>query len=531
MRQVIYKLIIIILYSFYTPGNLYAIDFSLSPTTLKMEMNPGETKEFSLKISNQEKKDIKFQIYVTDIVAEGKEEIDIAPKEEAGGSKWSCAKWIEIDSAEVTIPGEKEEEIKGRISIPPGNVGGRYAAIVCEDITKDEEIDEGAAIQLKMEVVCVVELTINGIGQEESLEIKHIAAKPASDSWEFDIFVQNTGNIHVPAKGMFFVMDGDKRIVGRGDIVSSIDSNVILPEETCKYTASLKKTLSKGTYTVLTRLYYGQGNIPVERKIDFTSKGILSHLRLQKGWKGDRIPFCVVDSPVLDLKLLPGRFSSRIITIKNIRDEDVHVKTRVKDFEIDMAGEIIFTEIQANLFSAVSWIKIEPSEFDIPEGGEKRIRVLFEVPKGIKGGYYAGLLFDISTRAGLNSSENSLILMSVGDTVDTKLEVSEFDVQQQEGNTRMNFSMVFENKGDVHLQPSSSFILRNNDRLIDQMQVVNKGDIMLLPTGKRKIEFSIDTNKGLPFPEGEYEAVLIVECAGMRTFKVTKSFNIGDESK
>lgn len=523
---IIYGLII----SLFTLQNSYAVDLSLNPTVLKLEVFPGEIKEFSLKITNNEKEEVRFRCYVTDIIpTDG--EIDIASEEAAGESKWSCAKWVKIDYPEFTIEGEKEKEIKGKLIVPADSVGGRYAAIVCEEIRKDDEDEEVQdtsliAIKLKMEIACIIELTINGTGQKEDLKITHIDSQATSEGWGFNIFVKNKGNIHVPATGICFIMDEKGRFIGRENLSSSIGSNPILPDETCKYTMSLKKTLPKGTYTVVARLYYGRGR-SVEEKGDFVSEGILSNLKQKKNWKGKDIPFCLVSQPALDLKLLPERFANEVITLKNIRDEQVHVKIAVKDLEITQSGEIVFIEPNNNPVSAVSWIQVQPLELVIPQGEERRINVSFRIPKDVKGNYYASILFDISTIDGLHSSNNSLILIQTSDKVEKKVEVVDFEAKLQEEKKGIDFSVILENKGNVHLQPSCYFILRNNDRLIEQMTIVEKGDIMLLPCGKRRLSFSV-VEENNPLPKGLYDATLIIKCAGIQPIKITKEFNLGE---
>lgn len=515
----------IIIYGLITlfSNTLYAVDFSLSPSILKIKAFPGEIKEVSLKITNHEKEERTFRLYTTDITAQ-EGEIDITSKEEAGLSKWSCAKWIEIETTEVRILPEEEKEIKIKLMVPIGNAGGRYAGIVCEDVLKEEELQEGASIKLRMEVVCLVELTIEGAITKQDLSIRHIRTNPTLDGWEINVFVQNKGNIHTQAKGICLITDEKNRIVERKDIISS---TVILPDETFNYPILLKKTLSKGTYTVLVRLYYGKGKM-VEGKSEFISEGILSHLKQKKEWDKKEIPFCIINPPVLELSLEPGRFSSHIIGVKNIRDEEVQVKAEIKDFEINEAdGEIIWlTEIKSP-FAASSWLKIQPSEFTISTGKEGKIRLDFNVPQNIKGMYWTGVLFDISTKEGFSSSSHLFILTKIGKQLKEDLEISKFEAKE-EPDKIINFSILFKNRGEVYLQPSCYFILRKNNKLVKEMRLVEVGDIMLLPNSQRNFSFVL-SDEDIPLPTGEYEAIIIVKAGNLQPIRESLYFNIGKD--
>ena len=181
-----------------------------------------------------------------------------------------------------------------------------------------------------------------------------------------------------------------------------------------------------------------------------------------------------VTPPLFQLSLSPGEVWSSGLTVVNTNPYDITVYARVAHFEAEgEEGQGRFRELteEEAPFSLAGWITLSEGPVTVPKGKTKTIPLVIEVPEeAAPGGHYAAIL--VSNRAdksavrgsalSVTSSVASLVFLRVSGDVVEKGVIREFSVARllyQE--PEIDFTLRFQNVGNVHLQPQGSVTIYN----------------------------------------------------------------------
>ncbi len=182
-----------------------------------------------------------------------------------------------------------------------------------------------------------------------------------------------------------------------------------------------------------------------------------------------------VTPPLFQLSVVPGGIWQSSIKVVNSNPYPLTVYAEVVNFEaLGEFGQGRFTPLigqEKDGSMLASWINIPVGPHVIPNEQSKEISFFVEVPKDASpGGHYAAVL--ITTQPPENSKERvavrtsqavtSLFFARVEGDIDERGTIREFTtansfLQRPEA----EFSLRFENQGNVHLQPKGNIIITN----------------------------------------------------------------------
>ncbi len=197
------------------------------------------------------------------------------------------------------------------------------------------------------------------------------------------------------------------------------------------------------------------------------------------------------------------------VTVTNLTSEDILIHPAQNDF---IAGDergtpaLILNEDQFAPTHSLKRFMKPLSDFTVPAKQSKTIDVEIDVPVSAQaGGYFGAVRFAPSAPEGggqvnLSTSVASLILLTVpGDTVE-KLELTDFDIQQDGKNGSffttpkdIQVSARFRNDGNVQLGPFGKISVTKGDEVVYEVDF-NDSDPreMVLPDSARRWDVPIE---------------------------------------
>lgn len=210
-------------------------------------------------------------------------------------------------------------------------------------------------------------------------------------------------------------------------------------------------------------------------------------------------------SPVRrDIEIKPGESKTVQATVTNLTNSSITVRPIENDFVSgDESGNPALI-LDANKYAPTHSLKrfMAPiTDVTIPAKQAAVVNVVISVPKNAQaGGYFGAVRFapatpDSGGQVNLSASVASLLLLTVpGDTVE-KLNLTNFDVQQNGTSGEMfgnpndlQVSARFENKGSIQEGPFGKVSVKQNDgKVVYETDFNNKDPRdMVLPDGARR---------------------------------------------
>lgn len=177
-------------------------------------------------------------------------------------------------------------------------------------------------------------------------------------------------------------------------------------------------------------------------------------------------------SPVVfELNSDPGDFLTNQIKIHNPSEFPQNVKITVEDFvPIGEEGEVALSESDGenSTFSLASWTTVSPAEFTLQSKQQQIINFSINVPSnGEPGGHYGSIVAGISggsndfTGSSVGNKRGALILLRVSGNIKEEIIVNDFDTKSFQEFGPVEFSVKFENIGNVHVKPAGFVIVTN----------------------------------------------------------------------
>ena len=191
----------------------------ISPPRLDIELSAGEEREFSLYLANpQERDNTRVKIYSEDFFLRRDGSLEFL---RPGSLKWSCAQWIKFKDTEVVLKAGEEKKIYGKVKVPKDASGGRYALVMVELVPQGESNNTNIRAGIRFSIL--VSALINPSELERALEIvgfevldqeKKQGTTVGENHKElrFVVLVENTGSVHVVAKGSVSVRNKAGRV-------------------------------------------------------------------------------------------------------------------------------------------------------------------------------------------------------------------------------------------------------------------------------------------------------------------------------
>lgn len=135
----------------------------------------------------------------------------------------------------------------------------------------------------------------------------------------------------------------------------------------------------------------------------------------------------------IKLEVIPGEKTTGTISLDNVSDTAVTVKSSFEDFIYEPPYEGIkrFIPARTNPRSCAEWISLVPEVFIIPAGGRQEINYSINVPPEAKGGYTAVVFFEKEAAgAGENIGLGLVIKTGCSFFVETKDKTRELKITE-----------------------------------------------------------------------------------------------------
>ena len=247
----------------------------------------------------------------------------------------------------------------------------------------------------------------------------------------------------------------------------------------------------------------------------------LTTLGAQEQPESERAVKFYVSPLKMEMPVAPGASLTQQITIINQFPTPLTIRAYVMDYEIKIDNSFEFFPPGYETYSCANWIILSEPNFTLAGNQEKKVALTLNVPKDAEpSGHYAVVFFEsVGKPLGENTTGvvtqgriGTLVLQSSPGEAKRSGEIKEFHVPKYVWSAPKNFlfggaqsvkgDMVFENKGNVHLNLECKFeILGGNGK---SLFVTEPERITILPKTKRKLDF--DWDKAPTF--GKFKAVL-----------------------
>lgn len=440
--------------------------FTVQPQLLEPEIYPGAQQTFQVLLVNESDKDSnRFRIYATDFYETKEGSYKILDERT---QEFSCADWIKLDTMKIALGPKSGKEIPFQIRAPSNARGGRCCAIVFELVSKVSQKEPGAGgasvvFHFRIPVYLIVTVKSSMTQKPRNVEIKGIDIKPASEDPEYNLKLKkgaenalvikatliNRGNIHVKVKGNIILTDPKGKRLRQFPLGSGM--GLILPQTTIDLISIIKRPMP-GDYVAEAVVNYG-GISPAIARIPFT---VARKVSLKERSFLSTAPIVLnIGKEIINLAVPPNSYRTQIIAIGNEEKEPVTVKASLKYLRYDENGDIAASDSGNDRFSCISWLTIEPKQFEIPAGETKAVKVDLKVPENITaGGRYACLtmatLLSSSKDTSLPTPVQIPVMLTITGVAEKKGEITKVDVST--GNPP-RFTIYFKNIGSVHLKP------------------------------------------------------------------------------
>lgn len=270
-------------------------------------------------------------------------------------------------------------------------------------------------------------------------------------------------------------------------------------------------------------------------------------LGLSKGLKAaSSYDYTFILSPQLvELELLPGektKFSILLVNESKIRNARFLVY--VSDLIEERTGKYKVVEPGTSSYSAASWIKVSPSDFVIGPGDGMEILAEVTVPRGVIGGRYAVIVFELAPEE--KSKEEKFGTLTLHHRMTTAVEISikrrtakrkavisslkvvstrEDETLARFGKEALMFTVSLRNEGNIHLFGEGTLTIRSKKRRRIRQIPLGGGRGTVLPDST--VDFQSVLRRGLP--PGDYIAEAVIKYAGLRPAVAKIPFTVSEE--
>jgi hypothetical protein len=233
-----------------------------------------------------------------------------------------------------------------------------------------------------------------------------------------------------------------------------------------------------------------------------------------------------ITPPFFQLSMGRGELWASSIRVVNTNNSDLTLYVAVADFEAkgeDGSGMFRFRPDAAEAPSTLSrWIETPFESVTIAPEQSAEIPFTIRVPdSAAPGGHYAAILVGVKpfspasqgASVGISSYVSSLVFLRVHGDVKEEGRIREFTgIGRWDTAPEAEFSMRFENSGNVHLQPQGTITIKNMWGRVRGIVPINQGSEFgnVLPSSTRRFTFDWK-GEGGALNIGRYKAVLDVK--------------------
>jgi len=190
-----------------------------------------------------------------------------------------------------------------------------------------------------------------------------------------------------------------------------------------------------------------------------------------------------IDPARVEVTMKPGEDTTGSIIVLNYDEEKpVRVKAYIQDLVYLPDGSNDFLKLGSTPWSLNDWIRIGPTEFDIPPGKQETVRYMISMPKGATGGRYGMIFFETvpapseikRVGASINFRLGSVVLVTAEGTAAVNAKLKGLSVKPPEKGGPVEISWTVYNDSNILVRPI--------------------GSVKIIDAGKKEVA-TIDANK------------------------------------
>ncbi len=238
-----------------------ALSLQVSPPILEIEINPGETYSDFIKFENlSDTETLTLYPQILSFKAKGEEGAQEFIEDNSETTNFSLSQWVDISTNVITLKPLERIVLPFTITVPAdAEPGGRYAAILLGNQPTAPGV--GSNVALGAQTGSIILAKVSGEVTENATLTQF---KTGKDSYQyppvdFEITIQNSGNVHVKPLGKIEIVNMFGKTVD--EVVVNESKGNVLPESSRKFTPSWEtEKFTIGKFTAKLSLEYGEQN-------------------------------------------------------------------------------------------------------------------------------------------------------------------------------------------------------------------------------------------------------------------------------
>ena len=232
----------------------------------------------------------------------------------------------------------------------------------------------------------------------------------------------------------------------------------------------------------------------------------------------------------------PGKLYTDAIRVRNMAKARVYVKVYPSDFTINEEGTLSFYDPGTIENSVSPFIRINPTFFKLEPNQEKWVRFTVRMPENIKGELH-GMIFFQTVPGGMEKAKGhqvflstrlgAVVYASTKGKIEKLAEISNFYLKENSRKGTIEYSIILENKGNVHIRPKGDLEIFNSKREKVFKGKMNEYGSPILRNKIRVFKGEIGKN----FLSDKYKVIAEVDYGGKEELVAEKSINILEDVK
>ena len=200
----------------------------------------------------------------------------------------------------------------------------------------------------------------------------------------------------------------------------------------------------------------------------------------------------------IEQDVVPGGQIATVIKLFNDQEARLIIYPSIEGFTDsgDESGNPTFMSIDNDINDLPNWIIFNEEKYVIPVGEKIEVPIVIDIPKNAEpGGHYATIFFS-SVPTGLDNGTvqlgsriGTLVILDVEGEVYEEVNLLSFQTKNEQkffNHLPVIFETRLENKGNVHVKPIGSIIIKNIFGMIAVELELNSQDGNILPKTIRK---------------------------------------------
>ncbi len=231
-------------------------------------------------------------------------------------------------------------------------------------------------------------------------------------------------------------------------------------------------------------------------------------------------PLSVEISPLrVELKMAAKATHTQPITLRNDSKSPIHVRARVDEYWLSNDGTPQFKlATPGEPFSAVGWVRVNPSDFTINAGDSVTVRATTAVPGDTKdGSYRCAVMFEfdppgLDPRAARRDMQfrgrvATLVYATVG-SPKTAVDIDDLEVRAVR-DAAPNVIVQLSNAGRGYVRTKGTMVISAADgRVVREVQIPN---VPVLPESKRELAIPTAGPQDAPLEPGHYKVEVRID--------------------